>query len=701
MYSNEKFAVHYIYGAFALKQFGGLLNFYTLRVMMRKVLMGLMAIVSMNVAFAQKDSLKVTLKTFAPENQHPVLYQLVGQILNSYHYRKVKIDDQLSSKLLDNYLLNLDPSHVYFMKQDIDKFEAYRNTLDDDLLKGNVDKAFEIYNIYQERVYNRIQFTFSLLNQELDFSKNDSFLVDREKAKWVKTEKEYDALWLKKTKSEELQLKADGKDFKSYTEILRKRYYNYMKTLAKTKNEDVFSFFANALTEIADPHTNYFSPRAAEDFATSMSLSLEGIGATLQTENEYTKIREVVKGGPADKSKQLFANDKIVGVAQGKDGEMVSVLDWRLDDVVSLIRGKKGTIVRLEVISNDAVNNKSKVIEIVRDKIVLEDQSAKSSIRETQFNGKKYRTGVIVLPTFYLDVAALQRGDANYKSTTRDVKKLILALKDSNIQALVIDLRNNGGGSLQEAVELTGLFIRKGPVVAVKDHFGITKAEEDDDADMAWDGPMCVLVNRFSASASEIFAAAIQDYDRGLVIGEKTYGKGTVQNLFDLNSFVNIDGKKLGQIKLTIAKFYRISGGSTQFRGVIPDIEFPSIYADKEYGEDASEFALPYDEIKPQNYSVQGNAKSRLSQLKKSHEMRMLTSTNYKFLIEDIQNVNEVRNKQYVTLNEQTYKAELAIGEKRKKDREAAKAKLKEELGEEGNLILDEGILIMLENMHP
>jgi carboxyl-terminal processing protease len=666
--------------------------------MIKKLLFGILATLFLLPTYAA-DSTKVTLKTFSAENQHPVLYQLIGQILNTYHYRKLNIDDKLSSTLFDNYLKNLDPARVYFLKQDIDKLEAYRYQLDDDLMKGNVDKAFEMYNLYQTRLYDRIQYTFDLLNQEFDFNKNDSFELDRENAPWVKSQREYDALWHAKTKSEALQLKSDDKDFKTYSEILRKRYYNLLKQLAKTKNEDVFSFFANSLTEIADPHTNYFSPRAAEDFATSMSLSLEGIGATLTSENEYTKIREVVKGGPADKSKLIFANDKIAAVGQGKDGEMVSVLDWRLDDVVSLIRGKKGSIVRLEVISSDAINNKSKIIEIVRDKIVLEDQGAKSSVKVVERNGKKLKVGVIVLPTFYLDVAALQRGDKNYKSTTRDVKKLINDLRKDTIEALVIDLRNNGGGSLQEAVELTGLFIEKGPVVAVKDHFGITKAEEDDDETITWNGPMTVLVNRFSASASEIFAAAIQDYERGLVIGETTYGKGTVQNLFDLNSFVNIDGKKLGQVKLTIAKFYRVSGGSTQFNGVIPDIEFPSIYSAKEFGEAASEFALPYDEIPAMQFKKLGLTKTNLTALKEKHNQRMVNSVGYKFLSEDIQSMKDMKAKKYISLNESKFKAELEVGEKQKKEREAQKAKLKESNLGDSNLILDESIQIILDNL--
>lgn len=642
-----------------------------------------------------QDSLRIALKTFKPEEQHGISYQLVGQILGSYHYRKVEINDQLSSKILDNYLENLDPGKVYFLSEDIKKFEAWRYQLDDDLLQGNTTKAFEIYNVYQQRMYDRIQYTFDLLRQNIDFSAQDSFLVNRDSAAWISTYKEYDELWRKKTKSEALQLKADGKSYEVWSDILRKRYYNLLKQMAKTKNEDVFSYFVNSLTEIADPHTNYFSPRAAEDFTTSMSLSLEGIGATLQTDNEYTKVREVVKGGPADRSKLIKANDKIVAVGQGKDGEMVNVLDWRIDDVVSLIRGKKGTTVRLEILSVDAIANQTKIVEIVRDKIVLEDQAAKGSIKEFNFEGKKQKVGVIVLPTFYLDVAAMQRGDKNFKSTSRDVKKIILDLKSQGAKAIVVDLRNNGGGSLQEAIDLTGLFIKKGPVVQVKDHFGAIEIDEDRDESIAWDGPMCVLVNRFSASASEIFAAAIQDYDRGLVIGEKTFGKGTVQNMWDLNQFVKVGNNKVGQIKYTMAKFYRISGGSTQFKGVIPDIEFPGMYSDKIFGEESSEFALPYDEIQKVTYAPQGNAKQNLARLQSLHESRMKESKNYQFLMEDIAVASAYRTRNYVTLNEDVYKAEVAKNESLKKEREKAKEALKGK-EEEGNLILDEAIFLML-----
>lgn len=658
----------------------------------------LLIIAGLSESIAQ-DSLKITLKTFKPEDPHGISYQLVGQILSSYHYRKVEINDQLSGKILDNYLENLDPGKVYFLASDIQKFESYRNQFDDDLLQGNATKAFDIYNIYQQRMYDRIQFTFDLLKQNMDFSPMDSFLVNRDSAVWISSYKEYDELWRDKTKSEALQLNADGKSYEVWSDILRKRYYNLLKQLAKTKNEDVFSYFVNSLTEIADPHTNYFSPRAAEDFNTSMSLSLEGIGATLQIENEYTKVREVVKGGPADKSKKIKANDKIVAVGQGKEGELVNVLDWRIDDVVSLIRGKKGTTVRLEILSVDAIGNKTKIIEIVRDKIVLEDQAAKGSIKEVTQNSKKLKVGVIVLPTFYLDVAAMQRGDKNFKSTSRDVKKLLLDLKSQGATAMVIDLRNNGGGSLQEAIDLTGLFIKKGPVVQVKDHFGAIEIDEDRDESITWDGPMCVLVNRFSASASEIFAAAIQDYDRGLIIGEKTFGKGTVQNMWDLNQFVKIGAGKVGQIKYTMAKFYRISGGSTQFKGVIPDIEFPSMYSEKIFGEEASEFALPYDEIPKVNYAPQGNAKAKLNELKTIHYSRMAKSKYYQFLLEDIDLASTNRKRNYFTLNEAVYKAELANNESKNKKREKLKKELKEKGNEEeGNLILDEAIFLLNSN---
>lgn len=651
----------------------------------------------LTIQLKANDSTKVVLKTFTPDPQHGVQFQLIGQMLNSFHYRKLTIDDKLSEEFLNNYIENLDPLKVYFLQKDIDEFAKFKNLLDDRIREGKAEEGFEIYNRFQQRMEERIYFAIALLNKDFNFNLNDSFLIKRDNAEWVKSYTEYDQLWENKIKYEVLQLKTNSRDFNASADIVKKRYQNLLKQFAKGKNEDVFSYYANSLTEIADPHTNYFSPKMAEDFNTSMSLSLEGIGATLQTDNEYTKIVSLVKGGPAERSKQINVNDKIVGVAQGKDGEMVSILDWRVDDAVGLIRGKKGTVVRLEILPFDATNNKTKIIEIVRDKIVLEDQSAKSSIKITERNGKKYKTGIISIPTFYFDWAGMQRGDANYKSTNKDVKRLLENLKKEKIDNLIIDLRNNGGGSLYEAVELSGMFIKKGPVVIVKDAFGSTKAEEDYDENIFWNGPLSVLVNRFSASASEIFAAAMQDYGRALIIGEQTYGKGTVQNIEDLSRYMMIEGKKLGQMKLTIAKFYRISGGSTQFKGVIPDIEFPSTYADKEFGEDASKYALPYDEIKKQSYTVAGNLKAGIEKLKVNHQNRMKSNQEYKFLLEDISELKLAKERLYQTLNYTKYLQESELYDKRKKSREEARKKQKEQTNEDADLILDEARQLLID----
>jgi len=648
--------------------------------------------------FADNDSTKVVLKTFSPETYHHLVYQLTGQILNTYHYKKIPIDDKLSSTLLDNYLKHLDPNKFYFTSQDISGFEKYRYTFDDNIVKGNVQAAFDIYNIYQARVEGRINYSLDLLKTEFDYNIKDSFLTNRDSATWASNFSDYDNIWKKKIKYECLLVKADGKDFKTYSDIVAKRYTNLLKQMQKTKVEDVFSVFMNSLTEIADPHTNYFSPRMAEDFNQSMSLSLEGIGATLQTENEYTKIRDIVKGGPADKSKLLGRDDRIVAVGQGKDGEMVNILDWRIDDVVSKIRGKKGSIVRLEIIPKGELTTKTKIVEIVRDKIILEEQSAKSKIKEVKRNGKTYKVGIISLPTFYLDFAALQRGDNNYKSTTRDVRKLVQELKSKKIDVLLIDLRNNGGGSLQEAVELSGLFIKSGPIVQVRDAFGLIKSENDRDPGILWEGPLGVLVNRYSASASEIFAAAMQDYGRGIVIGEQTYGKGTVQSMLDLNNFMMLDSTKLGQIKTTIAKFYRVSGGSTQHKGVIPDISFPSAFDGDEFGEDANKFALPYDEIRAVEYNkVENNFASVMKEINFSHEKRMKSNDEYRFLEEDINRIEESRKKNFTTLNLEDFKSEMAIIDTHKKERERIRNKFKEKHKEDADLILDESEEIMLD----
>lgn len=638
------------------------------------------------------DTTKVKLKQLEPEPQHPMVFSTAMQLVASYHYQKPTINDQFSSNAFDNYIKDLDPSKVYFLKSDIAEFEKYRYAIDESIFSGDVKPGFEIFNRYQQRLQERINYAFLLLNDstQFDFTANDSFMVEREKASFANNIDELNALWKLKLKYECLPSKVQGKDFKTYSETIRKRYDNLLKLSSKTKSEDVFQLYANSLTELADPHTNYYSPRASADFNTQMSLSLEGIGATLQTENEYTKIREVVKGGPADKSKKIHAGDKIIGVAQG-DSDIVNVVDWRLDDVVSLIRGKKGTIVRLEIIPASEPN-KTKIIEIKRDKIVLEDQSAKSSVKEITRDGKTYKYGVISLPTFYIDFAAARKGDPNYKSTTRDVKKLIAELKKQKVDGLIIDLRNNGGGSLQEAVELTGLFIKTGPVVQVKDGAGGLKDETDRNPEVFYDGPLTVLVNRFSASASEIFAAAMQDYGRGVVVGEKTYGKGTVQNMVAVNEFVQYNGKPLGEVKLTIAKFYRITGSSTQHRGVIPDVELPSLYAAKEFGEDASKYALPWDQISPTKYEPVNLVTNKLGDIRSKHIQRMSGNKEYAYLQQDINFFKEHNEKLYQTLNEVEYKKQNDKIDADKKSREDERKARK---ATNPDLIMDEAMEVM------
>ncbi len=640
------------------------------------------------------DSTKVTLKPLSAESYHGTVFTTSMQLIASYHYQKPQINDAFSSKAFDNYIKHVDPSRVYFLKKDIESFEKFRYQIDESIFSGDLTLAFDVFNRYQQQLEDRTNFALNLLNDSnnFDFAANDSFPVDRENEPYANTLEELNQLWKLKLKYECLSLKASGKDFKTYSETIRKRYTNLIKLASKTKSEDVFQLYMNSLAELADPHTNYYSPRASADFNTQMSLSLEGIGATLQTENEHTKIVQVVKGGPADKSKKIFAGDKIISVAQG-DSELVNVIDWRLDDVVALIRGKKGTTVRLEIIP--ATDPKTtKIIAIKRDKIVLEDQSAKSSVKEVTRDGKKYKYGVISIPAFYIDFAAASRGDKDYKSTTRDVKKLISELKKEKIEGLIIDVRNNGGGSLKEAVELSGLFIKTGAVVQVKDANGSVKSETDYDAEIFYEGPLAVLVNRFSASASEIFAAAMQDYSRGVVIGEKTFGKGTVQQMVGLNEFIKIDNKSLGDVKLTMAKFYRINGSTTQHKGVIPDVEFPGVFDGDEFGEDASPYALPWDLIKATSYTPVNMLNAKLPLLITNHNARMQSNKEYSYLLADIARFKKLDEEKYQTLNEAKYKKQLDEAEAEKKQREAER---KARNVTNPDLILDETLEVLLD----
>lgn len=628
------------------------------------------------------------------EQQRLVLKEVVGLIEN-YNYKKVKINDSISSLVLDRYIKVLDPMRSYFLASDIAEFEKSRHSLDDDFKQGNLNVPFYIFNVYLKRYNNRISYSLARLKDRYDFTLNESYTYDREKMPWIANASEMDKLWKKRVKYELVNLKVTGAEEKKNVETLTKRYQNLKSQASKLNNQDVFQILMDAFTEAIDPHTNYFNPRNAEAFNQEMARSMEGIGATLQMENEVTKIVSLVPGGPAFKSKQLNAGDRIVAVAQGLNGDFEDIVGWRIDNVVSKIKGPKGTVVKLKVIPvGKELSSKPVVIILTREKVILADQSAQKKVKTLTVDGKTYKMGIISVPAFYADFKAMQMGDPNFKSTTRDVKLLIDTLKNMDrVDAIVMDLRANGGGSLTEAIDLTGLFIDKGPVVQVKDGRGRVDVNEDKADGVAWDGPFAVMVDRLSASASEIFSGAIQDYGRGLVIGTQTYGKGTVQSTIDLNRVLdqNIiqklatmfqksksdknekqisigkDGSivmdkngtpQLGQINLTIAKFYRVSGNSTQHKGVIPDIAFPSIFPLDKIGEDTEPSALPFDVIQPSTFRKVANLATIKQSLTKLHNDRMVNSLDYRFLKEDIAEVKKKETETSVTLNEVKLKAE-------------------------------------------
>lgn len=597
------------------------------------------------------------LSTLIPQEVHSKTMQEIILSLNSGHYNKIEIDDDLSSDLLDKYIDDLDPSRIYFLQSDIDQFEKYRYVLDDDLLAGRLEKGYEIFNLLQVRTHSFLTWAVSELEQKqrFDYSIDETLDTDRSNDPWAKSNKELSDLWRKRVKGAMLNLVLADKTEDDARQTLIKRYKNQLNRLMQAKSEDVFQRYANAFTKHFDPHTSYFSPRNSENFKINMSLSLEGIGAVLQSENENTKIVRLVPAGPADKTGQLKPSDLIVGVGQGNTGEIEDVVGWRLDDVVDKIRGPKGSTVRLEIVPADSKDQVRKVVSIERNTVKLEEQAAQKRIIKVNHKGIEYRVGVVDIPAFYIDFAALQRGDENYKSTTRDVEKLIKELEQEGIDGLIIDLRNNGGGSLREANELVGLFIDRGPTVQIQDSTGRVNILGDFNPKIAYTGPMAVVVNRLSASASEIFAGAIQDYRRGIVLGGQTFGKGTVQTLRSLDH---------GQLKLTNAKFYRISGASTQNKGVIPDIHFPSLFNKDDIGESSLEGALPWDEVAEARHGAYPDFKAIISELERRHMMRIDNQPDFNYLKEQIDHLADIREEETVPLQkaklkEKREKAEL------------------------------------------
>ncbi|MES2068806.1 MAG: carboxy terminal-processing peptidase [Pseudomonadota bacterium] len=591
--------------------------------------------------------------------------------LTRAHYKSMALDDAMSEKIFDRYLKTMDPEKLFFVQADIDQFAGARTKLDDAILNQDLNIPFMMFNLYEKRTVERLAYARELLKQGFSFDQKESYQYTREKEPWAKSEDEIRDLWRKRVKNDWLRLKLAGKDDKAIRETLQKRYDSSLSRVYKLKSEDVFQVFMNAYAMSIEPHTNYLGPKASEDFDIAMKLSLVGIGAVLQERDEYTVVRELVPGGPAAVSNKLAVGDRIVGVAQGEKGAFTEVMGWRIDDVVKLIRGNKNTKVLLDVLPADAgPDGKHKLIPLVREKISLEQQSAKKSILKINSGASTRQVGVISLPTFYEDFDARRKGDKDYKSATRDVARLLEELKKDKVDTVLIDLRNNGGGSLNEAIELSGLFIGKGPVVQQRNSQGNVRIEGDSRANLAWDGPLGVLINRGSASASEIFAAAIQDYGRGLVIGEPSFGKGTVQNMVDLDQVAQNDKPKFGGLKMTIAQFFRINGGTTQLRGVTPDINFPVTSDTENFGESSYDNALAWVQIKPAEYKPTGDLTDIVPMLQLRHEARAAKDKDFQYLLEDIAESKIQRKKNLISLNEAERRKERDVQEAKTRLRE-------------------------------
>ncbi|WP_427928279.1 carboxy terminal-processing peptidase [Agrobacterium cavarae] len=623
------------------------------------------------VAQAREPAQMPVLEATAPEAEAAALS---AQFLERYAYRPVPLDDALSVKVMKKYIKSLDPDRMLFTQSDIDGFAKDSKKIDDAIQNKNLDIPFSMFKIYNQRVVERMTYARSLLKNGFDFTVQEDYPLSREDAPWAKTEEQANELWRKRVKSDWLRLKLADQDEAKIRDTLDKRYKNILDRVETYKADDVFQSFMAAFTTAVDPHTDYFSAKASAEFDISMKLSLVGIGAVLQERDGYTTIRELVAGGPAQLSNKLAVGDRIIGVGQGEEGPIKEVVGTRLDEVVQMIRGEAGSVVRLDILPADAGNASGhRVINLVRDKVSLEKQAAKKSVVPVKLGDQTLKIGVIALPTFYEDFEARRAGDKNYRSASRDVEKLLGELKQEKVDGVVIDLRDNGGGSLAEAIDLTGLFTGKGPVVQQRNAAGKVEVENDDRSTPAWDGPLGVLINRGSASASEIFAAAIQDYGRGVIVGDPSFGKGTVQTVVDLDRVAGKQEPELGQLKLTIAQFFRIDGGTTQLRGVTPDINTPSVQDPKTLGESSYDNALPWTTIKPAKYKKQGDMTALVPELESRHEARIKDDKDYQRFVEDAAELKAQREKKTISLNEAERRKEMAAV--------AAKLKARQEAG--------------------
>ena len=614
-----------------------------------------------------------------PEPRHERIGELVTQFIEKQHYNRTVVDDDLSSDVMDLFVESLDRNRMYLLQGDVDFFETFRYQLDDMVRGRSLAPVFEMYEVYQTRARERLQYALEALETEPDFQLDEDFQFDRSEEAWAESSVELDEIWRKRIKNEALAMALEGEEWEKIQEVLVKRYKGYLRRIDQVNNDDVFERFMNAFAHTLDPHSSYLSPRNSEEYRIQMSLSYFGIGASLQTEDDYVKIAGIIPGGPAAIDGRLKPEDRITGVAQGSEGEVVDVVGWRLDDVVQLIRGPANSVVRLEIIpANSIPGSPKKFIDLTRDQVKLEEQAAKSDVVTIPREGREWRIGVIDVPSFYRDYPALSRGDKNFTSTTKDVKRLIDELEEEGIDGLIIDLRGNGGGHLTEATALSGLFIDNGPVVQLRNGNGRISRLDDPDpvARVAYSGPLAVLVDRYSASASEIFAAAIQDYERGVIIGQQTFGKGTVQNLYSLDQYLRKeDDKGYGQLTLTIGKYYRVTGESTQHRGVDPDIELPSYINAEIIGESVRDSALPWDTVPTTRFRAGKPLDGAIQSLAVSYEQRAKSDPNFRYQVDMIRAAEALSEQKTVSLNIDRRREEREAELQRRLERENERRK--------------------------
>lgn len=603
----------------------------------------------------------------SPTERQRRVSKLVSNVIERSHYRQSPINDPVSALVLDRFIEQLDGSRSYFLASDIAEFERFKYQLDDAVVAGQLEPVFAIFNRFQLRNRERVAHALNLMKAEPDFTIDESFEFDRAKAPWAKSQAELDEIWRQRVKNDSVSLMLTEKSWEETRDILHKRYERVLKRTEQVTSDDIFEVFMNSFAHVFDPHSSYFSPRNSEEYRIQMSLSYEGIGASLQLVDDYVTVLNVLPGGPAAVNGTLSANDRIIAVGEGKKGKLVDVIGWRLDDVVEIIRGKVGTTVRLQILpAGAAPGSPEKQLELVRNKVTLEAQAAQKEVRKIKRAGAELSVGVINVPSFYQDFEAKSSGEKDYRSTTRDVRKLIEELKQEGVSSLIVDLRGNGGGHLTEATALSGLFIPGGPIVQLRETGGRVEVLDDPEPNVAWDGPLIVLVDRFSASASEIFAAAIQDYGRGIVVGQQTYGKGSVQNLYPLDRYALGPDPGFGQLTVTIGKYYRVTGESTQHRGVQPDISMPTAISTEEVGESTRESALPWDRIRPVDFGGETRLTQAVSALEQAHEERIATDPDFRTLLADLESFEKIRTQKKISLN---LKARIAEREQLEKER--------------------------------